>query len=366
MAMTPNSSSLYRKVGFELLEALGSSLDLRLVLERTYPLLTRLVPADYGALGVSASGRPEDFAWSVAEIPSAFFAAYPEMARHDFVRRAVAERPNVVLRDQDMVTRAELERNPMYRRAREVGAPLEQVMAVMLHVDTRWQSGLSLYRDRRRPFSIAERAALQRVTPALANAVRNCYLFEASRDWNAALESALSAHGVAILAAANGAQVARSAEAARLIDKWFALEACRGSALPDALAELVHIAAAERPPDRTAKKWCKRSAHETLEVSCIPWTTALGDGKYLLLLKERSQATAIPAVWRGLLTNRQQQVVADVRKGWDNRLIAAELGCAEGTVKKHLQSVFNRLGLASRAALIARANALDTERETDS
>ena len=126
------------------------------------------------------------------------------------------------------------------------------------------------------------------------------------------------------------------------------------------------IAAAERAPDRTAKKWCKRSAHETLEVSCIPWTTALGDGKYLLLLKERSQATAIPAVWRGLLTNRQQQVVADVRKGWDNRLIAAELGCAEGTVKKHLQSVFNRLGLASRAALIARANALDTERETDS
>src|ERR1043165_9755375 len=114
----------------ELLEALGSSLDIRVVLKATYPLLTRLVPADYGALGVSASSRPEDFEWSVAELPDAFFEAYPEMAGHDFVRSAVAARPNVVLRDEEMVSRSEMEANVLYQRARELGAPLEQVMAV--------------------------------------------------------------------------------------------------------------------------------------------------------------------------------------------------------------------------------------------
>src|SRR5687768_9968765 len=144
----------------DLLEALGSSLDIRLVLERAYPLLLSLVPADYGALGISSSGKPEDYEWIVAQIPPAFFAAYPEMAQHDFVRTSVSSKLNVVLRDEEMVSRPELEANMMYRRAREVGMPLEQVMAVMLHVDDRWQSGLSLYRERRRPFSEAERASL--------------------------------------------------------------------------------------------------------------------------------------------------------------------------------------------------------------
>ena len=46
------------------------------------------------------------------------------MAPHAFVRAHVAKRPNVVLRDDEMVSRSELERNMMYRRAREVGAPL--------------------------------------------------------------------------------------------------------------------------------------------------------------------------------------------------------------------------------------------------
>ncbi|MFS8066918.1 MAG: LuxR family transcriptional regulator, partial [Byssovorax sp.] len=174
-AHTPGSCE--GKATLDLVEALGSSLDIRLVLERAYPLLLQIVPADYGALGISASGRSEDYEWIVSKIPPAFFAAYPEMAPHDFVRTSVVEQPNVVLRDEEMVSRADLETNLMYRRAREVGVPLEQVMAVMLHIDARWQSGLSLYRDKRRSFSERERAALERVTPALVNAVRNCHLF---------------------------------------------------------------------------------------------------------------------------------------------------------------------------------------------
>src|SRR6478609_4223525 len=134
------------KVALQLLEALGSSLDVQAVLTEAYPLLARLVPADYGAVGVSPTARPQDFQWAIAELPSSFFAAYSEMAAHDFVRSSVAQQPNRVLRDQEMVSRRDLERNVLYHRAREVGAPLEHVMAVMLHVDDSWQSGLSLYR----------------------------------------------------------------------------------------------------------------------------------------------------------------------------------------------------------------------------
>jgi hypothetical protein len=61
------------KTTSELFEALGSSLDASVVLKNAYPLLSRLISADYGALGVSSSGRVEDFAWSVAELPPSFF-----------------------------------------------------------------------------------------------------------------------------------------------------------------------------------------------------------------------------------------------------------------------------------------------------
>ena len=94
-----------RQAALDLVEALGSALDIRVVLGRAYPPLLRLLDADSAALGVSPSGRAEDFQWLVANLPDAFFACYPEMAAHDFVRAAVMRSPNVVLRDQEMVSR---------------------------------------------------------------------------------------------------------------------------------------------------------------------------------------------------------------------------------------------------------------------
>jgi DNA-binding CsgD family transcriptional regulator len=339
-------------VALQLFEALGASLDIRAVLKAAYPLLTRLVPADYGALGVSASGRPEDFHWTVAELPDAFFAAYPEMAAHDFVRSAVAARPNVVLRDEEMVSRRELESNPMYRRAREVGAPLEQVMAVMLHVDERWQSGLSLYRERRRPFTCDERALLQQVTPALANAVRNCHLFGAATDWKSALDTLLESQAVSILlVASDGQEVGRSAGVTRLLSRWFSPHELRGAYLPTPLASGFESAVAGGPPIT----WQKRAGDTTLEVSLVALTGHAGRARWMLRFEERPASLRLPPSWQRVLTPREQQVTAAVLQGWDNRLIAAELGCAEATVKRHLQSIFAKLGLESRAALMARA-----------
>lgn len=83
MAGTLTPAAREQKATLELYEAPGSSLDIRLVLERAYPSLLHLVPADFGALGISSSGRPEDYEWIVAKIPPAFFAAYPEMERPD-------------------------------------------------------------------------------------------------------------------------------------------------------------------------------------------------------------------------------------------------------------------------------------------
>jgi DNA-binding NarL/FixJ family response regulator len=49
------------------------------------------------------------------------------------------------------------------------------------------------------------------------------------------------------------------------------------------------------------------------------------------------------------LTQRQQQIVALVRRGYTNKEIANQLGVMEDTIKKHLQGVFSKLGVHRRA-----------------
>lgn len=338
------------KLALKLLEALGSSLDVQAILTEAYPLLARLVPADYGALGVSSTARPQDFQWAIAELPSSFFAAYSEMAAHDFVRRSVVEQPNRVLRDQEMVPRRELERNVLYRRAREVGAPVEQVMAVMLHVDEHWQSGLSLYRERRRPFSDRERARLQRLAPAFANAVGNCYRFGHLATWKSALDELLASTSQAtLLVTHGGTEVGRSPGVTALLNRWFAAHEQARGRLPELVLRLVLGA----PAGESRTLW-RRGAQSSLQVSVHPVTGYLGSARWMVRLKEHTEPT-MPDAWLQRLTRREQQVAAGVLRGWDNRLIAAELGCAEATVKKHLQSIFQKLGLESRTSLVSRA-----------
>jgi DNA-binding CsgD family transcriptional regulator len=334
----------------KLAEALGSSLDMRVVLKRSFPLLRRLVPADYAALAVAGSLAPQGFEWMVMDMPSRFFESYPAMATHDFVHRAAVARPNRVVRDQDIIRRSELEQNVLYRHGQQIGVPLEQVMAVMLHVDERWQSGLSLYRARRRPFSGRERAALQRITPALANAIRNCDRFAHCEDWHAALEAWLEQGGRAFLiVSASGVELARSSRATVLVERWFLPHERRGTAWRELLATLLESATTG---SRASLKWRARSDGTTLAARCYALPQGLGRRAFGVLLDERIK---IPRAWRSLLTPKESEVLAGAVDGWDNRLIGEVLCCAEGTVKKHMRRIFDKLGVDSRSALAARA-----------
>jgi DNA-binding NarL/FixJ family response regulator len=68
-----------------------------------------------------------------------------------------------------------------------------------------------------------------------------------------------------------------------------------------------------------------------------------------------TRRTAAPA---GELTEREEEVLTLVGQGMANKQIARALGIREGTVKAHLTSVFQRIGVHDRtsAALWARTN----------
>ncbi len=57
----------------------------------------------------------------------------------------------------------------------------------------------------------------------------------------------------------------------------------------------------------------------------------------------------------GLLTPREHEILAWVARGKTNGEIAGILYLAPGTVRKHLDNVFGKLGVGNRAAAVARA-----------
>ena len=55
------------------------------------------------------------------------------------------------------------------------------------------------------------------------------------------------------------------------------------------------------------------------------------------------------------LTRRELDIVRLVGGGLPNRVIARQLGLAEGTVKVHLHNIYQKLGIPNRASLAALA-----------
>jgi DNA-binding CsgD family transcriptional regulator len=55
-----------------------------------------------------------------------------------------------------------------------------------------------------------------------------------------------------------------------------------------------------------------------------------------------------------VLTTRQRQLIDLLAAGHTNRQIARRLGISEGTVRKHLEQIYRRLDVSSRAAAITR------------
>lgn len=137
-------------------------------------------------------------------------------------------------------------------------------------------------------------------------------------------------------------EVIRTAGATDLLDRWFS--ASKGApGLPAPLARALAIAVLGGE-----QRWRWTSETGTLHVSLLPVT---GPASLWVMLLHEDEGQ-LSTRWRRLLTPREIEVVEGVARGWDNRLIADEMRCSKATVKKHLQHVFDKLGVSSRTALL--------------
>jgi ATP/maltotriose-dependent transcriptional regulator MalT len=71
----------------------------------------------------------------------------------------------------------------------------------------------------------------------------------------------------------------------------------------------------------------------------------------------RLRATRAPnhAPAKNLLTPRERQVLALMAEGGSNPAIAEQLGLSPKTVNRHVENIFNKLDVSSRAAAVAKA-----------
>ena len=89
------------------------------------------------------------------------------------------------------------------------------------------------------------------------------------------------------------------------------------------------------------------------------------DRAVLTLLRPHLQRTVTaamqPRMPAAALTARQREIMSYVAAGDSNRLIGRRLQVSEGTVRKHLENIFERLQVTSRTAAVAQVSAPDPD-----
>ncbi|RYZ39374.1 MAG: LuxR family transcriptional regulator [Myxococcaceae bacterium] len=341
----------------ELTQALSSSLDLAEVLARSQGTITQLLPADYAALCVSRPERPGDYEWLGLGAPGVLFAHYPELAAVDFVRDSVMKRPNVALRDSDMISRRELKRSLLYLRCRELGLPLEHVMAVLLDLRQDWHGGFTLYREHAQPFSVHEQALLNWLTPYLVNTVRNCRMFGSEATRGDLLDALFRHQGSeCIVFDPPERERLRTPGATALLKRWYPEMKLHDTHLPSELRE--HLRRLRTPGTQRklgVDTWMRSGQQHDLKVTFVELPEQRGSRPWALVLQECGRSIPMPEQWRQKISKREADVVQGVLSNWANETIAHELGLTLNTVKTHLRNIFPKLGMESRTDLLYHA-----------
>jgi DNA-binding CsgD family transcriptional regulator len=151
------------------------------------------------------------------------------------------------------------------------------------------------------------------------------------------------------------AVAAASARAAGLLAVYLPGPA-RPGALPDAVARWLAGTRAARlvPPEPLVVE----GPDGALCVRLL--TRAEPGGHDVLLLEERRRAGGRAALTALGLSARQAEVLELATRGRTNAEIAERMGISPRTVQKHLEHVFDRLGVRTRAGAAARAVAAMT------
>src|SRR5262245_23800538 len=198
----------------------------------------------------------------------------------------------------------------------------------------------------RREFSERDRLVLNLVRPHLAQAHRNAEAFARLGTERRDLERAAEAADVGVVVVRDGGRpVYVNPRSRELLSTYFVTGRTPSRRLPEALASWLR-----RPDDLSVPRTplvVERDGSR-LEVRAL----SDADG-HLLVLRERMTRIA-PGPLESLgLTRRQAEVLAWLTEGKANPEIASILAISPHTVARHLEAIFEALGVETRTAAVA-------------
>lgn len=104
-------------------------------------------------------------------------------------------------------------------------------------------------------------------------------------------------------------------------------------------------------PDRLRQPFVSERDGHRLTVRFVPG----GNGPDLLWFVERSSEADSTPLQRLGLSTREAEVLWSLTKGRSRKQISQDLGISAGTVKKHLERVYRKLGVSTATAAVAQA-----------
>jgi DNA-binding CsgD family transcriptional regulator len=335
------------------LRGLYESADVDGFASRAAAVMLRLVPADRcsynefrepGKVRVLISPQGKNLGGPLQEAMAAHGHENPALSY--FRRSGRAE----VVSFSDFVTRQQLHRLPLYNEYyRHVDVEHQVVVPLSLGSERTREVGFALSR-RQTDFSERDRQVLEMLQPHLVQAHANAISLELLGVKNACLEGVLDASGrCAVILSDNDTILFGTNRSREILRMYFGARKTGRDQLPESLALWVEhettVLAGTSPASHPRVPMIVAQDGRRLTVRLM-----MSDDKRLLLLEEDIDAIDPQALASLGLTRRQSEVLAWVAQGKTNEEIATISGARPATVAKHLERIYQKLGVETRTA----------------
>lgn len=317
---------------------------------RAVAALRRLVPSEIAS---HVEMRPGERAASVVDPSDVHFPEGEEiLARHGTDNPVVAHfhraPDDQVLKISDFIDRHELHCRELYQHLyRRVGT--EHQIAFALSASKPGIVAIALSR-RHRDFDERDRLLLSLARPHVIQAQRNATLLDQ-------MQAAMEHGGQAMIALDRAGRVLYATRHAdRLLGDYLKDASSRGSALPEGLRAWVsqergRLAVGGGVPTQASEYVVEGEGRRLVARYISGDRTSEGD---LVLLCETRDVGGADLAALGL-SPREAEVLGLVARGKTDAQIAEALVVSPRTVHKHLEHVYEKLGVQTRTAAISRA-----------
>ena len=279
------------------------------------------------------------------------FAQY--MVEHPIITHCQQTGDGHALKISDFITQRQFHRLGLYN---EFFRPydMEHQMSALLAASPPLHTAITFSRSRR-DFSERDRLLLNLLRPHLAQAYSNAEAVTQMQQETALLRQAMEAsdHGMVVLTR-DGRVRLMTQQARAWLTEYFGGPSRSADHLPESLsawithqeAQLDH--ADDTPPPRTPLTVERDGARLVVRHLC--------EAEQCLLLLEERRASVQPASFASFgLTHREAEVLQWVAQGKTNAEIGVVLSLSSRTVQKHLEHIFEKLGVETRLAAVTMA-----------